>query len=257
MRIACGVALLAGTFWLSYLLADMGFVGLYNAPALVLIGLAPLAISVIAYELDELRHYASVAKRALGFREGPARSRLISGLIALGKARRSGKLAHSVEILESTDEPLVELSGLVLVKQYEPDAIREVFGARLHSLISKVKRAEDFFSGLARLAPSFGLIGTIIGFIDLLEHLSDPDSLGPGMAMALSATLYGIAVSYCVFHPIAKSVGTYGRKLTEHGRLAQHAVQLLHEGKGATDLRMLFDEPTAVGAVAPQTQEAT
>jgi chemotaxis protein MotA len=257
MRILVGLALLAGTFFLAYTLADLGLVGYFNAPALALVGLAPLAVAVLAYEWRELGTYVGTARAAFAFDERASRAELRDGLAAISTAQREGKPFAAVRVVDGTRHRTVHDAGLVLLKHYDRAALREVLQTQAQTRLAEARRAEDFFLTMARAAPAFGLIGTILGFIDLLRHLKDADSLGPGMAMALTATLYGISFSYCLYHPVAKAVGAYARKLAQELKLAEQAALLIHDGRHTHDLATLFDPRATLGEGRAAAAEAT
>jgi chemotaxis protein MotA len=251
MRVIVGLLLLVGAFVAAYYLADLGLVGYFNAPALAIIGLSPIAVAIITYERRELLSYMSLTARAFAYDEQESRAAMADALSAVSTALRSGKSAQAVRAVESSEHEAVKTGGLLLLKQYERSALREVFQTWAQTQLANVRRAEDFFLTMARAAPAFGLVGTILGFIDLLRHLKDSESLGPGMAMALTATLYGIASSYCIYHPLAKTLGAYARKLSQELRLCEQAMLLIHDGRSSHDVLMLL-RPTAAETVTGQ-----
>jgi len=251
MRFFIGMLLLACTFAASYYLTDIGLVGYFNVPALILIGLAPIAIAIAAYEWTELRAYMELTRQAFAYDEPAARKALSDGLTAVSVALRSGKPVQVVRAVESTKHEGVRQGGLLLLKQYERAAMREMFQTWSQTQLASVRRAEDFFLTMARAAPAFGLIGTILGFIDLLRHLQDSEGLGPGMALALTATLYGIATSYCLYHPLAKALSTHARKLGQELRLCEQGLLLIQDGRASHDVTGLLvsaHEATALAA---------
>ncbi len=239
MRIVLGLLVFAVAFGGTWFLVDLGFGGYYNLPALVLTGLGPIGVVVLAYEGAELRRYLALVAAAFRYDEGAARTTLAEALNAVSTSLRAGKSMQSVQAIETAPHEAVRAGGLLLLKRYERTALREMFQTWAQSQLSGVRRAEDFFLTMARAAPAFGLIGTILGFIDLLRHLQDSAALGPGMAMALTATLYGIAASYCIYHPLAKALGAYGRKLGQELRLCEQGLLLIHDGRASHDVNAL------------------
>ena len=85
----------------------------------------------------------------------------------------------------------------------EPETIRNVLEAELQYLIERHKRGKQIFSSLGMYAPAFGMIGTLIGLIAMLQNLSDPANIGGGMAVALITTFYGSLVANLIFLPLA------------------------------------------------------
>jgi len=81
----------------------------------------------------------------------------------------------------------------------------------------------NLLSTLARFAPAFGFVGTIIGLINILNHMTQPELIGPGMAMALLTTLYGLLLANLCFLPLAK-------KLSESTRSEALFLNIILEG---------------------------
>ncbi len=257
MRALLGAALLGGTFVLAQRLGEVGMVGFLNASALVLVGFGPLAVALMAYSMADLRRCVSRAFVALFSNDTATSRRLAAGLLEVARAHRRGRPEDTIPMAESDAEPLVRLSALLLLRRYDERSLRELVAARVLDEAAEVRRAEDLLSTLARLAPAFGLIGTIIGFIELLRHLEDPSSLGPGMAVALSATLYGIGLSYCAYHPVARALATQAKRLVERGKLVEHAILLVHRGRGPSDLELLLGRDASTRGLEPAARAVT
>ena len=85
----------------------------------------------------------------------------------------------------------------------DPGLIRTTLAIEISSMRRRHQVAQDVFKRLAGLAPSFGMMGTLIGLVQMLSQLDDPKSIGPAMAVALLTTFYGSAMSTLVFIPMA------------------------------------------------------
>jgi len=233
MRVLLGLAFVVATLVASHLLAEMPVVGFVNLPALVLVLIGPCATAIISHSWHDLGQAVGFAAQSFGGDDRRVREARAS-MSAIAKAQRAGRPQDIVRVAEESTDMLVRDAAFLLLKRYDERTLRELFIGQAQGLVTRIKRAEDTFNGLARLSPAFGLIGTIVGFIELLRHLDDPKRLGPGLAMALMATLYGITASYCFYHPVAKSVAAYGRKVYERTKAIELALLLiLQERAGA------------------------
>lgn len=85
----------------------------------------------------------------------------------------------------------------------EEDVIRNALRTEIESLKHRHFNIQDVFTKMATFSPAFGMIGTLIGLIQMLNKLSDPSTIGPGMAVALLTTFYGSILSTLFFLPIA------------------------------------------------------
>ncbi len=257
MRLLTGLSLLALAFFLAHRLQDAGAGGYYNMPALVLIILCPIAVAVISHDPKELWRDLKLALRSLRDSEAVAKKELSEDFSQLSSAQRSQQRYRMVQITEKGSSDIVARAGELLLKNYDRVALRESFVAFAQNKMGEVRRAEELFLTMARAAPAFGLIGTILGFIDLLKHMKDADSLGGGMAMALTATLYGITLSYCFYNPLAKSVATFGRKLAEQLRASEQAMLMIHDGRATHDIAQQFTVGLSGHRSAALAEEAT
>ena len=82
---------------------------------------------------------------------------------------------------------------------------------------------QDIFKGMGSMSPAFGMIGTLIGLVQMLQTLNDPSSIGPAMAVALLTTFYGAVLANVVFIPIAK-------KLEERSKEESLYMEIIIEG---------------------------
>lgn len=123
------------------------------------------------------------------------------------KARREGLLALEDEIASSSDEFLKKGIQLV-VDGTDPELVKNILEIEIGFLEERHNENKAFWEAWGGLAPSFGLLGTVIGLIKMLSNLgSDPGAIGPAMAVALLTTLYGAIMAYMLFNPLAAKLG--------------------------------------------------
>ncbi len=114
------------------------------------------------------------------------------------KARKESVLALESE--EFTDNFLAK--GIRLcVDGTDPSVIKKILSTELNSLRTRHKLGSDVFDNMGVLAPAWGMIGTLIGLVQMLQNLADPSSIGPAMAVALLTTFYGALLANLVFFP--------------------------------------------------------
>ena len=114
---------------------------------------------------------------------------LITQIVQLCKqARKNGMLAlENVEI----DYAFLGKGVGLGVDGVEPDQIRSILETDIRSTVGRHKRGQEVLQGMGAAAPAFGMIGTLIGLVQMLASMEDPSSIGPAMAVALLTTLYG------------------------------------------------------------------
>ena len=119
-----------------------------------------------------------------------------------GKARKEGILSLQSVMGEIDDEFF--LKGLQMaVDGQEPEALKDMLEKEIEYVVERHDKGADIFSTIAAYSPAMGMIGTLIGLVQMLQNMSDPSSIGPAMAVALLTTFYGAVIANIVASPIA------------------------------------------------------
>lgn len=149
--------------------------------------------------------------------------------------RRDGALALEQEIHKVGDAFFGR--GLqMLVDGQEPDNIREILEMEIQYLQERHGTGKKILEFMGAQAPAFGMIGTLIGLIQMLRSLSSPDAIGGGMAVALITTFYGAFSSNLFFIPMAGKLGIYSQAETTSMQMIVEGICAIARG----------DSPTAV-----------
>ncbi len=121
------------------------------------------------------------------------------------RARREGLLALETSIPEAGDEFLKK--GLQLVVDgIDADILEAILASEIRSRGHRHQQTAGVFGTMGGLAPTLGVTGTVMGLVHMMENLSDPSSMGPAIAGAFIATLYGVASANVVFLPLAEKL---------------------------------------------------
>ena len=118
------------------------------------------------------------------------------------RSRREGLLALENE-LEEIDDPFIKKGILLAIDGIEPEIINDIMNAEIDALEERHTRGRLILEKAGEYAPAWGMIGTLIGLVLMLQSLDDPETLGPSMAVALITTLYGSLLANLVFIPMA------------------------------------------------------
>ncbi|WP_088103847.1 flagellar motor protein MotP [Halalkalibacter urbisdiaboli] len=161
-----------------------------------------IAAIIITFSLVELKTMPRVMREA--FRsEDHDLQKLINTFVDLsGKARREGLLALEVG-LDEVEDPFIRKGVLLAVDGVEPDIIKDIMMAEVVAMEERHRKGRAVIEKAGEYAPAWGMIGTLIGLVLMLQNLNDPSTLGPNMAVALLTTLYGSLLANLVFIPMA------------------------------------------------------
>lgn len=197
-----GMAVLA---WATYLSTENVAVFL-NPPGIAIVLGGTIAATFICYPLKEVFRVFRVFLLALKREELPM-DEYITEIVALAsKASKKGKISLEKE-LSGIENDFFQSAVQMLVDGYSRDEIRETLDKRIEQTYELEMGRAGIFRTMATMSPAFGIIGTLIGLISMMQSLGgDLARLGPALAVALTTTLYGLLFANMIFLPIAVKV---------------------------------------------------
>ncbi len=176
-----------------------------NIPGLAIVVGGTVCATLISERMGNVLGTIKVAMNAF-FSRVPSVPETIKTLVEYaGIARKSGLL--SLESQNPSD-PFLAKGIRMAVDGVAPEEIRRALEAELESRRERHKRGQKIFKFMAATAPAMGMIGTLVGLVQMLQALDDPSALGPGMAVALLTTLYGAIMAFMLFGPLATKLET-------------------------------------------------
>jgi chemotaxis protein MotA len=238
MHVVLGILVTVFAFVASHLTQNaltMG--GLLNPGALVLLAIAPLGVAMIAHPFSDWRSNLSVLLRAFRHDKAESLYQTSDEMMAIARAVRETRWADAEAAVARAESEQVRNLAPHLLARLEGNALHEAVGNSAFRWMAEVKSSDDFLQSLARVSPAFGMIGTIMGLVDLFKNIRDSAALGPGMAMALLATLYGLILCYCVYMPLSQRVRTYLTSGAQEQRVIERAINIIVEGRPVHEVR--------------------
>lgn len=174
----------------------------WNLPALMITGGGSLAAVLINFGFEEVINVFKTVRQAFTNKTmQPAEIITVFSELAR-KARREGLLALEDDVGRLSD-PFFAKGIQLVVDALEPEMIREILENEMASMAQRHEIGQRVLKSWGTLAPAFGMIGTLIGLVQMLAKLDDPSALGPSMAVALITTFYGAIMAYLFFIPLA------------------------------------------------------
>lgn len=216
--IIAGLVAIVGGF-----LMDGGeFSGLLQFTAALIVFGGTAAAVIISFPKSKLRTIPAALKVAFG-REDIPNGRYIKDIVNMATiARRSGVLALERNSMDHPSPFLREGIQLV-VDGTDQEQLKQMLSLELDAVEQEYEGYAKVFESAGGYAPTMGIIGTVMGLIHVLSSLTEPTSLGPSIALAFTATLYGVASANLIFLPIAS-------KIKARGELEVHTMELLMHG---------------------------
>jgi chemotaxis protein MotA len=175
-----------------------------NVSALVLVVGGTAGATVASFFLPQVLGAARVARQVT--RRVSAPSELIERLVAMSRvAAREGLLKLEASLGEIED-PFVRRAIQLVIDGAEAEELRRQMEAELELVEERHRIGERIFTTAAGFAPTLGIIGTVVGLINMLRELTDPSRIGPAIATAFLATLYGVALANLLLLPMANKL---------------------------------------------------
>lgn len=239
MDITTGIGLAAGVIVIATLILMGGdFRMFYDIHAVIIIGGGSLAATLIRFPMVAMLHGLPLGmKYAFTMRSTTSRELVdeIAGLAEI--ARKQGPVG--LEKVETEDAFLAK--GIRFVADgYDADFIRDNLERDRDNFLTHLDEGQKIYRAIGDCAPAFGMIGTLIGMVQMFANMTDPSKLGPFMAVALLATLYGALVANLFCLPIADKLHV---KLVEeevNRTLIIDGILMIRESKSPTLVREML-----------------
>lgn len=207
--------------------------GFVDVPSVVVVIGGTFASVFVMFPLKAVVGTFKVGMKTLLFKAPDPNDviRTISGLA--DTARRESLVALEKVAI---DDPYLKKGVMLVVDGSSEALVRSVMEIELDFMKQRHRMGQGVFKGLGTMAPAFGMIGTLIGLVNMLQNLEDPSSIGPAMAVALLTTFYGAVLANVVFLPLAK-------KLEDRSEEEALYMQIMIEGVSSIQKG---DHPTVV-----------
>lgn len=197
-----GLLLGFGCLALSVLMEGGSLAAFVNLPAAVLVFGGTIGATIVCFPLSQILRAPAVARNAFVGRP-LNRARMIDTMVGFAqKARREGLLVLEDDVAR-VDNALLRLGIQLAVDGTPQETVREILEIEIDAMHERHKQGEQVFATMGGFAPTLGIIGTVMGLVHMLGNLTDPKRMGPAIAGAFLATLYGVAFANLVLLPIA------------------------------------------------------
>ncbi len=182
-----------------------------NIPSALIVVGGTIGTTMINFPLGDMLKVVSVVKNTF-FSNNPNVSERIEQFIDLAnKSRKEGLLALESEI-KNIREEFFKKGVQLSIDGMEPQEIREILETEVDFIRTRHELGAELFTTMGTFAPALGMIGTLIGLVQMLQSMDDPSSIGPAMAVALLTTFYGSLMANLVCIPLAGKLKTRSKE---------------------------------------------
>ena len=176
-----------------------------DIPSILIVLGGTFGATILANPIERSKNFHKIIKAAF-VTEQIDLIGLIQTLVSFAeKARREGLLALE-EDANQLDDEFMRKSIQLVVDGTDPELVKSILDTEIGLLEERHSANKGYMDSISELAPAFGMLGTLIGLIQMLGNLSDPSALGPGMAVALVTTFYGSILANMIAIPMGKKL---------------------------------------------------
>jgi chemotaxis protein MotA len=208
MDIATIIGILLGTGLLIGAIASKTSITTFIDPASIAIVLGGTsAAALIAFPLGQVIKIMKVVKKAF-FTRPVNPVEYVSEIVKLAEvARRDGILSLESHLSEGNYDDFLVRGLRMAIDGQDPAVIEAALEQEIETLMERHAKGRALFDNIGKYAPAFGMLGTLIGLVIMLQNMENAKALGPAMAVALITTFYGALIANLFAMPIADKLG--------------------------------------------------
>ena len=183
-----------------------------NIPAALIVVGGTVAVTTICFSLREIVEAQTMLFHTLFRLPRDASAAAIQTLEFAVRARRYGLLSLQIPADSLNSEPFLKQALTMVADGSTPDMIERVLKTEIAATAARHTKGASVLRKGAEIAPAMGLIGTLVGLVQMLGRLDDPSTIGPAMAVALLTTFYGAVLANVVLSPLASKLERNSRE---------------------------------------------
>jgi chemotaxis protein MotA len=217
-----------------------GGIGLFiNIPAFAIVFGGMTCATMIHFSMKQFLGIFSVIKKTLFVKIADANSVIAQMVNYAIISRRDGALSLEQEIAKIRD-PFLAKALQMVVDGTDESVIHERLSTEIQFTQERHGMGRKIMEFMGSSAPSFAMVGTLIGLVSMLSHMEDPSKIGHGMACALVCTFWGAFVANMFFLPMAGKLGQYSKQEVINMEMILKGIAAIAKGENPTTVRELM-----------------
>lgn len=199
-----------------------------NLPSLAIVIGGTFAVVLMRFTLGQFIGSIKTATKAF-LHKSESPEEIIERVVELaGIARKEGLLALE---RQEVSNPVLSRGINLLVDGHEPMVVKKALLTEMNEMLNRHSVGQQIFKAIGDAAPAMGMIGTLVGLVQMLSNMSDPKSIGPAMAVALLTTLYGAMLANMFALPIADKLSLRSSEEQMNKNIIIESVMGIQEGQ--------------------------
>lgn len=188
------------------LLKGGSILGVLNLPAFLMVMGGTFGALIASFGLKKTMSMLRLTTRVAMKERPDTRPETIRTLVAFSeKARREGLLVLEDDA-RRVDDPYMARGVRLVVDGTDPELVKDILETEIESMEDRHRRNQRLFQQGGALAPTIGILATVLSLVSVLQHLDEPATLGPAISAAFLATFYGVALANIALYPVANAL---------------------------------------------------
>lgn len=206
MDIATILGLILGFGFTIWGITESGDLGSFkDIPSVIIVLGGTFASTLLAYPMKTLKSIGKIFQKAF-FHKEVSPNGVIEEIIQLANVARKEGLLSLEEYADKLDDEFLKKGIMLIVDGTDPELVRNILETELIFLEERHSQGQGILEAMGAYAPAFGMIGTLIGLVNMLKKMDDASAIGPNMSVALVTTFYGSVLANVVFLPLAQKL---------------------------------------------------
>ena len=189
--------------------------------SLMIVGGGTIAVTLMNFPIETIKNFIGVMMQTALFKLNTPGQEIDRIIEYANLARKEGLLALESKVKEVDDSFFAKVVQLV-IDGFPAETVRDIMDLEAEWQRARHQTGKKMLDAVGSYAPAFGMIGTLVGLVQMLQNLSDPSKIGGGMATALLTTLYGAMAANMVFIPLA---GKLEQRINEEALLRELMIE--------------------------------
>lgn len=213
------------------------FSGYFDKPSFVLLGLLPPCIMLLSHKISDFLTGFKILLQSIFQNTKRKQNHVINALTVCSARVRSEGIGSLVHERRKLSYGLLTDGVSLIINNFTSAEIQHNLNAKINARQSQMSLASNLFENMSKVSPGVGMIGTLLGLIGMMRNISDPSTIGAGMALALVTTLYGLLLGTLLYAPFGEKIAIEADKIYELDLLVLEGVLALKGKKSSVHLK--------------------
>jgi len=240
MSMLIGMIGIVGSLAFIFTYKSQGYQGYFDLPSIVLVGIAPPSVMLLSHTIVDFLTGIRLLISSIISQGRRNHMEVIETLTVASKAVRSDGLGAVMPIRDKARYDLLRDGLSLIINDFRPEEIKHNLMARINQKQSHMALASSLFENMSKVSPGVGMIGTLLGLIQMMANMSDPSALGTGMALAMITTLYGLLLGTVIYGPLGEKIAIEAEKSLEIDLLVVDGILNIKGKKSSAHLKDLL-----------------